>query len=65
MSAEEARQVLEALKSLTPGFVCEAAHHSVKDRHGLGSDCPIECRVEAAIEIMKHEIAQAINAHHD
>ena len=61
MSAEEARQVLEALKAVDAlirfqytgsYWAMNALQHAADDAH-------------AAIEIMKREIAQATNAHHD
>jgi hypothetical protein len=41
--------MLEALKSISPEFVCQASHHSKKNQHSGFEPCPVAAKYSAAI----------------
>ena len=59
MTKDEAlKQALEALEGVNPSLVCEMAHHSKKDQHGIGQKCPLEIRHLETIIAIKAALAQ-------
>ena len=58
MTKEVLQQALEALEAVNLSLVCEMAHHSKKDQHGIGQKCPLEIRFLETITAIKAALAQ-------
>ena len=55
---QAAQQALVTLENVNPSLVCEMAHHSKKDQHGIGQKCPLEIRHLETITALKEVLAQ-------
>ena len=57
---ETLKMALVALENVNPSLVCEMAHHSKKDQHGIGQKCPLEIRHLETIAAIKEALAQPV-----